>query len=103
MADGGLTLHLNEPLSSRLETAAASAGQKIEDYAQALIQDVLDAEAPDEDWAEDEARWAEFERTGESYPLEDVLREFREGLAQEARHRDLEDAPGHSMGRRQPP
>ncbi len=40
-----------------------------------LIRDALD-----EGWAEEEARWAEFERTGEAIPAERALLEFRKSV-----------------------
>jgi hypothetical protein len=81
MADGELTLQLNAALSRRLEAAATEARQDVREYVEALIEDVLDAEGTDEDWAEDERRWAEFERTGHSIPAEVVLAEFKAAVA----------------------
>ncbi|MEO8811382.1 MAG: hypothetical protein ABI376_00520 [Caulobacteraceae bacterium] len=46
---------MGEDLSHRLAAAAETAGKPVNDYAAALIEEALD-----EDWAEDEARYAEY-------------------------------------------
>lgn len=75
MADGGLKLELPADLSERLEAAAETAGKPVRDYATSLISDALD-----DDWAEDEARFAEYERTGESVSAEEALMRMRDSL-----------------------
>ena len=75
MADGGMVVELDQALAERLKTAAASAGKSALDYAVSLIADGLDA-----DWAEDDRRFAEFERTGVSENAEDALLRMRESL-----------------------
>lgn len=80
MADGGLNLELGAELSGRLEAAANSAGRPIGDYAISLIQGALD-----DDWAEDDARFAEYERTGESFSAEDALLRMRKSLVERFR------------------
>jgi hypothetical protein len=77
MGDGGLIVELDETLSRRLEAAAASAGRSPVDYALSLI-----AEGLDEDWAEDDARFAEYERTGESVDAEEALLRMRASLVE---------------------
>jgi hypothetical protein len=88
MDDGGLTLELDPALATRLRLAADNVGEPVQDYARALIGDVLDAEATTGDFAEEERRWAEYQRTGESYPAEQVLAEFQQAVARRFDGRD---------------
>ncbi len=81
MAEGGLQIELGVALSERLKEAAGKAGQPAHAYVEAILADSLDAEAPDDDWAEQEARWAEYERSGETIPAEVGLAGFQESLA----------------------
>lgn len=81
MAEAGLKIELGVALSKRLMAAADLAGEPVDAYAEAIIGDVLDAEAAHADWPEDEARWAEYERSGESIPAEAALAGFQESLA----------------------
>jgi hypothetical protein len=76
MADGGLKLELGADLSDRLRVAAETAGRPVADYAAELIEGALD-----DDWAEDDARFAEYQRTGISVPAEEALSRFREAVA----------------------
>ena len=75
MADGELKIELGTDLSERLKAAAETVGKPVHDYAAELI-----AEGLDDDWAEDDARFAEFERTGVSIPAEEALMRFREAV-----------------------
>ncbi len=77
MADGSLKLDLDAGVHERLRAAAGAVGRSIEDYAANLI-----AQGLDDDWAEDYARAAEYERTGEYIDAETAMREFREKLEQ---------------------
>ncbi|HKS60932.1 MAG TPA: hypothetical protein VJT13_04490 [Xanthobacteraceae bacterium] len=62
-----LALDLDDSLAARLREAAA----KHETTAEAFAADAVQrAVAEVEAWAEDEAAYAEYERTGESIPLE---------------------------------
>lgn len=74
MADD-LRLDIDRDLAGRLRVAAAAAGRPVGDYAQDLIRDALEP-----DWAEDDARFAEYERTGVSVPANDALAGFRQSL-----------------------
>jgi predicted transcriptional regulator len=61
-----LTIELDEDLAARLEAATARSQTSIETFAaRAVARAVADVEA----WAEDEAAYAEYERTGEAIPL----------------------------------
>ena len=80
MADGGMVVELDEALAERLKTAAASAGKPALDYAVSLILDGLD-----DDWVEDDRRFAEYERTGVSFDAKDALLEMRASLVAEFR------------------
>ncbi len=75
MADGGMTLELNENLTDRLIVAAEKAGQPADEYATQII-----GEALDDEWSEAERRWADYERTGESVSLAGAMAELRAGL-----------------------
>ena len=77
MADDGMTVQIDAKLAERLRTAARSAGVSVETFAADVLQDAVD-----EDWTEDEARFAEFARTGVSYPAETALEEFRRKIEQ---------------------
>ncbi|WP_395945050.1 hypothetical protein [Brevundimonas sp.] len=79
MADG-FDIHLNEDQARRLKAAAEAAG--VDPTAYAL--ELLDLGTQD-DWAEDERRFAEYERTGEFISLEEFLRPFEELLAEKKR------------------
>jgi len=68
MPDGRLILSLDEDLSARLAVAANEAGQPVNAYAAEII-----GEALDENWAETERRWAEYERTGESVSVDEAI------------------------------
>lgn len=83
MADGVMKLELSEGLAHRLRVAAEAAGRPAADYAVELIDSALD-----DDWAEDDARFAEFLRTGESIPAEVALAEFRESVTRRFASRD---------------
>jgi predicted transcriptional regulator len=61
-----LIIALDEELASRLEAATARSQTSIEAFAaKAVARAVADVEA----WAEDEAAYAEYERTDEAIPL----------------------------------
>ena len=76
MADGGLTIELNEALSARLEQAARLAGQTPAEYAASPPSDGLDL-----DWSEDYARYAEYKRTGDYVDAEVAMAGFTAALA----------------------
>lgn len=71
MADG-FDIHIDQEQAERLRAAAEAAGEQPEAYARQLLAQALEA-----DWAEDHARIAEYERTGESIGLEDWLAGLR--------------------------
>jgi predicted transcriptional regulator len=80
MADGELTLNLDDETARGLKEAADAAGRSVPDYAQGLIADALDA-----DWAEDLDRIAEYERTGESLSVEEAMAHFRSELHEQVK------------------
>ena len=87
MADG-FDIHLNEDQARRLKAAAETVGLDPAAYALDVLEQAMGGstargvrEYPAQWVAEDEARWAEYERTGETVPLEDALREFHVNLA----------------------
>ncbi|GAD60455.1 hypothetical protein IWC96_03225 [Brevundimonas sp. BAL450] len=68
MADG-FDIHLNEDQARRLKAAAEASGVDPKTYLlQALEQAMNDGE--------EARRWAEYQRTGETIPLEDALAVF---------------------------
>ena len=87
MADG-FDIHLNEDQARRLKAAADAAGVEPTAYAlkalEGVIGDISLAGVSEYSaaWvAEDAERWAEYERTGETIPLEDALQDFHANLA----------------------
>jgi predicted transcriptional regulator len=72
MADGELTLKLDDETARRLQAAADAAGVPVGDYAADLIAGSLG-----EDWTEALARLEEYDRTGEYVSLETALLHFR--------------------------
>lgn len=75
MDDGSLTLTIEAELAYRLKASAESVGCSVGDHARDLIRDALV-----NDWAEEEAGWAEYERTGESISADVALAEFRSSV-----------------------
>ena len=71
MADGDLTLHLDEETAKRLRAAADAAGRPAEEYAADVI-----AEHLADDLEEDLRIFEDYERTGVSYSLEEGMAIF---------------------------
>ena len=66
MAQTRIIIDLDEQLAAGLEAAAKRSQTSIESFAaSAVAQAIADVEA----WAEEEAAYAEYERTGEAIPL----------------------------------
>ena len=87
MADG-FDIHLNEEQAQRLKLVAEAAGVDPAVYAVQVVEEAIEAggsiglqEYPAHWVQEDEERWVEYERTGETVPLEDALRDFHAHLA----------------------
>jgi len=98
MVERPLKIELDEPTAARLETAAAAASLSVEAYVMEVIKAALSSpgfaedvgafDGPD-DRTEAAKRYqreqaeialAEYDRMGVSFPLEDVLRDFRADL-----------------------
>lgn len=77
MADGEFTVKLDEAAARRLQAAADAAGQPVDQYAADLISEFL---LPDEGVEADLQSFAEYERTGVSYSVEEAMGHFREEL-----------------------
>jgi predicted transcriptional regulator len=61
-----VVIELDEELAARLEAATVRSKTSVETFAaKAVARAVADVEA----WAEDDAAYAEYERTGEAIPL----------------------------------
>jgi predicted transcriptional regulator len=73
MADGELTLKLDEETTRRLKEAANAAGVAVEAFAADAVTYVL---ALDSDVAEDLRIIDEYDRTGVSHSVEEVLGAF---------------------------
>ncbi|MFN7111506.1 MAG: hypothetical protein ACK4M2_07700 [Brevundimonas sp.] len=87
MADG-FDIHLDEDQARRLKAAAEAAGVDPTAYAIQTLEgvigdvDVFGVDDYPAAWvAEDAERWAEYERTGVTIPLEDALKDFHANLA----------------------
>src|SRR5882724_4179974 len=66
MARTRVIIDLDEELAVGLEAAAKQAQTSVENFAtKAVARAIADVEA----WAEDEAAYAEYERTGEAIPI----------------------------------
>lgn len=98
MSGRPLTIELDESTRARLETAAAAAGLSLGDYVVEIIRESLPSHGVTEDVTAfegpdgrtEEARryqrgqaviaLAEYDRTGVSFPLEEVLGDLRTAL-----------------------
>lgn len=95
MADGDLTLKLDDETVERLRAAADAVGRTVQDYAAGLISEGLEV-----DWAEDLARIAEYDRTGESISVEEALDHFDRELESVSRNGGDPDRPLVGAGSR---
>lgn len=75
MADGKLTLKLDDDTVRRLRAAADAAGVTMDRIAADLIADGLD-----HDWTQALASLAEYDRTGVSYSLDEAMNLARNDL-----------------------
>jgi hypothetical protein len=83
MADGELTLKLDDETARRLQAAADAAGLPVDSYAAELLSGVLTPE----DWTEDFERAAEYDRTGESLSVQEWAAAFRGAVEDEVAKR----------------
>ncbi len=73
-----LTLEFDEETSARLELARRRREVSLEDLVRDALADFLEREeASTNEFAEDNARWAEYKTTGRSIPNDDVIRWLR--------------------------
>ncbi|HEY8616377.1 hypothetical protein [Phenylobacterium sp.] len=72
MADGELTLKLDDATARRLKEVADAVGVPVE----TLAADTLTQAFGDADVAEDLRRYAEYRRTGESLSVQEALQAF---------------------------
>jgi predicted transcriptional regulator len=80
MADGELTLKLDDETARRLQAAADAAGLPVDSYAADVLADALS-----DHWQGAREAVAEFDRTGESFDAEAVMAEFRSAVAKRTR------------------
>jgi len=76
MADGELTLKLDDDTARRLKEAADAAGRPLRDY----VTDIIAERLAEDDWEEDARIGEESERSGDYISLEEGLREFESDL-----------------------
>lgn len=79
MADGALTLTLDDATAERLANAARQAGMTPEAYALERLS--ADLNVITHDWTEADRRLAEYDRTGEFITLEEWAAGFRSDVA----------------------
>ena len=77
MADGALTLTLDDATVKRLEDAAREAGVTPEALAAAHLSMALDTTSLDGGWTEARRRLAEYDRTGAFVTLDDWVADFK--------------------------
>jgi predicted transcriptional regulator len=78
MADGGLTLNIDQALAEKLRNAARSVGESVEVYARQALEAFSGAE--EGDWDEAIRRLEEFDRTGESVSADEAFAAVRANL-----------------------
>lgn len=83
MADGEITLKLDDATAARLRAAADAAGQAVEAYAAGIV-----AHAVDDSWEEDFRIAEDFDRTGVGYTLEETMQRFETALLARAPDRE---------------
>jgi hypothetical protein len=76
MADGSLTLKLDQDVAARLEEAAAQAGESAEVFARRLLANALETDG----WAIANARIEEYERTGVAEDAETFFERVRSNI-----------------------
>lgn len=79
MADGALTIEIEQALADRLRAAAEASGSSFEAYVRHALE-VFSGDAAD--WAEDIAIAEEYDRTGVSYSLEEGFETLDKALAE---------------------
>ncbi|MDB5431503.1 MAG: hypothetical protein JWP35_2619 [Caulobacter sp.] len=85
MADGEMIIKLDDATISALDAKARAAGLTRDDYARSVIQEAVGVE---DRWAISRARLAEYDRTGKSFPAEQVFDEVEAMMAERlAKHR----------------
>lgn len=77
MADGSLTIDLDEEMAALLEAAAKAAGEAPEAFVRRAIAEAIG----DARWAPALASLTEYDRTGESHAPEEVFAELRDLVA----------------------
>ncbi len=76
MADGELTLRLDDETIRRLKVAAEAVGRPMGEYAAALITERVKGDG----WTESLRRLEEFDRTGESLSVQEAMEHFDKAL-----------------------
>lgn len=69
MTKGSLTLDIDQDTAFRLEIAARTGGEEPDAFAARIFAEAVEAAY----WAPAEASFAEYERTGVSYSVEEVF------------------------------
>jgi hypothetical protein len=76
MADGGLTIQLDDSLSESLKACAEAAGLTPEEFAASVLRSAVAA-----DWEESLRRLDEYDRTGEYLTVEEAMDHFDAAVA----------------------
>lgn len=77
MADGGMTLQIDEALTEQLRVAAAASGETVEEFARRALEMWSEDRGG---WEEDIAAFEEYDRTGVGRPADEVMAEFRASI-----------------------
>nr|WP_309606996.1 hypothetical protein [Phenylobacterium sp.] len=99
MADGDLTLKLDDETARRLKDAAEAAGQSVDDFLQVLIREGLAEASQDDDWAEDIRILEDYDRTGVSYSVDEGLAVFDAAMKVHLARRPQRCASGYRLQR----
>jgi predicted transcriptional regulator len=75
MADGGLTIELNEALAERVRALAEASGTTAEALVCEAVSDYVD------DWSQTLDPLAGYDRTGQFVDAEEAMRDFQEAVA----------------------
>ena len=78
MADGELTLRIEPELAERMRAAADLAGQPVEQWALTALAAGITQD--DEGWAEDEAAFEEYDRSGVGHEIEPAFDKLRKNV-----------------------
>ncbi|ODT88812.1 hypothetical protein [Phenylobacterium sp. SCN 70-31] len=88
MADGEITLKLDDDMQRRLTEAADAARMSVEDYVRGIIREDLGHDAASDILAESRRRLATYDRTGAYISVEEAMAHFNSELEARLAGRD---------------